>query len=345
MRRTASVDRMRELVMGLPEQLAEAEYRARGADLLLPRRRAAAARRFDRVVVAGMGGSAISGDLLRSLLAGTSGVPVQVCRDYRLPAGVTGRSLLVAISYSGNTEETLSAYRAARRTGCRFCAITSGGRLARSARRSGVPVIPVPPGLPPRAALGHLLASLLVCVERLGLTPGWGKALGETVSLLAGRRRGWLATARRTAGVLEDRLPLVYSTARLLDPVADRWRCQLNENAKVLCHSSVLPEHNHNEIVGLGAPGFLRGRTVIIGLLDRSTHRRVEQRLRHTLRITRGAYARYVGLRSEGRSTLARMMSLIMLGDLTSVELAARRGVDPMPVERIDELKRRMARG
>jgi glucose/mannose-6-phosphate isomerase len=149
--------------------------------------------------------------------------------------------------------------------------------------------------------------------------------------------------SRRLAGLLLNRLPVVYSTSRLLDVAADRWRCQLNENAKVLCHTSVLPEHNHNEIVGMGSPVPVARSTAIVTLRDRETHRRTRLRYRLLLDIVRGTYGRAVEIASDGRSRLERLFSLIMLGDLVSVELARLRRVDPMGVERIDELKRRLA--
>jgi len=336
---------MLELALGLPEQLAEAAVRAR--DVELGPLEAAGRRKpsFAGIVIAGMGGSAIGADLLRGLLADASVTPVFPCRDYRVPAVANERSLLVAISYSGDTEETIAAYRAARRRRCPAVVITSGGCLARMAHRARVPVVPVPGGLPPRAALGHLLASLLVTVERVGLSPSWRAALDEAVALLVARRGAWLRQATTLARNVAGNLPVVYSTARLLDAVADRWRCQLNENAKTLCHTNVLPEHNHNEIVGMGVPAYLARRSVLIGLFDPTTHPRTALRFRYALDITRGSYRRAFELHAEGRSALARVLSLVMIGDLLSVRLARERGVDPMPVERVAELKRRMARG
>lgn len=328
---------MFEMVLGLPGQMAEAGLTARKA-ALGPRRR------FDRVFVAGMGGSGISADIARGLLEQETAVPVAPCRDYTIPAAVTGDSLFIAVSYSGNTEETLAAFEQAAGRGCRMVAITGGGKLAEFAGRRGVPVVSIPPGLPPRAALGYLFASLLVTLERLGVCHSYRKDIEETVGLLERRKQAWRRRARSLAGIIRDRLPIVYSTSRLLDAVAERWRCQLNENAKVMCHVNAFPEHNHNEIVGMGAPEFLPKRSVVVALVDSGTHPRTRLRLGHVLDITRGTYARAVTLESNGESALARVFSLLMLGDLVSVELAALRGVDPMPVTRIDELKRRMAR-
>ncbi len=328
---------MLDMVLGLPEQMAEAAARSRGVKLGRPVKRGP-------VMVAGMGGSAIGADLARGLFWDEVPVSITTLRDYRAPAALDRSGLFVAVSYSGNTEETVTAFRDAVRARSRVVCITSGGTLAAQAARHGIPVVPVPGGLPPRAAVGHLFVSLLVTLERLGFCRSYDRDLAEAVGLAAERRAAWHRRAARLAGRLLDRLPLVYSTSRLLDPVADRWRCQLNENAKVMCHTSYLPEHNHNEIVGMGAPGLLAERSVVVGLLDRDTNPRTALRWRHLLAVTRGGYRQALALESEGRFRLARLVSLLMLGDLVSCELARLRGVDPLPVNRIDELKRRMAR-
>jgi glucose/mannose-6-phosphate isomerase len=329
---------MLDLVLGLPEQIAEAEVSARR--VALGRRRS-----YSNVVVAGMGGSAISGDICRTVLADVDPIPVFVCRRYDVPALVTDKTLFVGISYSGNTEETLSAIRHARRRGCDMVFITTGGKLGRMARRMAVPAVRVPSGLQPRAALGHLCTSLLVVLERLGICGPVGSALNEAVTLMVDRREAWLRHAGEIARKLEDNLPMVYGTAPLLEAVLDRWRCQLNENAEVMCHTSMLSEHNHNEVVGMGQPGWLARRSVIVALHDSSSPEQNRTRLAQVLDITRGSYREAIHVESEGRSSLARVFSLTMIGDLVSVELAALRGVDAMPVERIVELKRRMAGG
>jgi glucose/mannose-6-phosphate isomerase len=329
-------ERMLELAVSLPEQIEQAARNACGA-------RIGSAGRFDSVVVAGMGGSGIGARIVQGLLLDECPVPVHVCNDYDVPAAVCAKTLFVAVSYSGNTEETLSAYAQARKRGCRIVAITSGGKLGRSAGKAGYPVIAVPAGMPPRAALGHLFATLLVSLERSGVCKSHQRGLEEAVRLMRGRRESWLGRARTIAKHLDGRLPTIYSTSRILDAVADRWRCQLNENAGVLCHTNSFPEHNHNEIVGMGRPKHPGRNVVVIALLDRETHPRTRYRLDSVLDITEGAYNFAVRLESEGRSRLARVFSLVMLGDLVSVELARLTGKDAMEINRIDELKRRMA--
>lgn len=334
----SGTERMFELVLSLPGQLA-ASVAAAG------RFRPGRVRRFDNVVIAGMGGSAMGGDICRCLLLDESPVPVFVWRDYRIPKLVKGRTLFVAVSYSGGTEETLAAFEAARGRRARIVCVTSGGVLGRLAAEHGCPVVAVPAGMPPRAALGYLFGSLITVLHRFGVCRSFEADVAEAVRLMRRRGQIWRRRAKGLARLLKGRLPLVYSTSRLLDCVADRWRCQLNENAKVLCHTNVLPELDHNEIVGAGRPGFLAARSALVALLDRETHPRNRLRLAETVKVVGGGFGRTAQVQSEGRSALARIFSLIMLGDLTSCELARLSRVDAMPIARIDVLKRLMAGG
>jgi glucose/mannose-6-phosphate isomerase len=342
-------ERMLQLVMSLPEQIeqgAKAACRLPIADFRLSdanRQLSVASRRFDAVAVAGMGGSGIGARIVQGLLLDKLGVPFFVCNDYDIPAAITSKVLFVAVSHSGNTEETLSAYAQAQARGCCIVAITSGGELGRLAAKAGHPVVPVPGGMPPRAALGYLFSTLLVTLERLGVCESQQRGLEEAVRLMKRRRKTWLAEAKSIALHLVGRLPIVYSTSRMLDAVADRWRCQLNENAGVLCHTSMFPEHNHNEIVGMGGPRHPGRRNVVVALLDRETHPRTRFRLESVLDIAGQSYELAMRIVSEGRSRVARVFSLVMLGDFVSVELARLLGKDAMEIERIDELKRRMA--
>jgi glucose/mannose-6-phosphate isomerase len=290
-----------------------------------------------------MGGSGISARVVHGLLLDKLSIPLFVCNDYDIPAAVSAKTLFVAVSHSGNTEETLSVYAQAQARGCRIIAITSGGELSRAAAEAGYSVVAVPGGMPPRAALGYLFSILLATLERLGVCESQQRGLEEAVRLMKRRRGAWLAGAKTIALHLAGRLPIVYSTSRMLDAVADRWRCQLNENAGVLCHTNSFPEHNHNEIVGMGRPRNPGRRNVVVALLDRETHPRTRYRLESVLDIAGQSYELAMRIESEGRSRVARVFSLIMLGDFVSVELARLSGKDAMEIERIDELKRRMA--
>ena len=355
MNREQGTDQMLALAMSLPDQIEQGARAARSQKLearcqksevrilRTANRRLETDPSFDAVAVSGMGGSGISARIVHGLLLDKLGVPFFVCNDYDIPAAVSSKALFVAVSHSGNTEETLSSYAQAQAKGCPIVAITSGGELGRLAAKAGYPVVPVPGGMPPRAALGYLFSTLLVTLERLGVCESQQRGLEEVVRLLKRRRKAWLAEAKTIALHFGGRLPIVYSTSRLHDAVADRWRCQLNENAGVLCHTSLFPEHNHNEIVGMGRPENPGRDVVVVALLDRETRPRTRYRLESVLDITKQAYYLAMRLESEGRSRLARVFSLIMLGDLVSVELARLSGKDAMEIDRISELKRRMA--
>lgn len=328
--------RMEQLIAAMPEQLL--------VGFRLGRMNAVSRSRDLRLVlVAGMGGSGIGGRLAAGLFYETMAVPLLVSQDYSLPACAGKNTLCVAVSHSGNTEETVTAFRRALELGCKTVVIAGGGELARLGRECGCPLVLVPTGMPPRAALGFLFGTIIGLFDQLRLCPPQEESVAEATALMLARRCSWQRQARAIANSLHDRLPLVYSTTRLLDPVVLRWQSQLNENAKVLCHSHVLPEQNHNEIVGLGGPRFLTDRVVIVALSDVDAHPRNVRRLELLRTLTRQAGCRMVCLETEGQTPLARLLSLVMLGDYVSVELAKLSGVDSMAIPRIDALKKRMA--
>jgi glucose/mannose-6-phosphate isomerase len=298
------------------------------------------------VCVLGMGGSAVAGDLLQTLCDGQAPFPVHVVRGYTVPAWVGAETLVVASSYSGQTEETLAAFEAARARGARALVLTTGGELGARARREGLPWVRVPPGLLPRAALGYLLVPLVAVLEGLGADLGGPTAREEAVRVLA--EVGAELTpevpaaenpAKVLAALLVGRVPVIYGTDAT-GSVAYRWRTQLEENAKVLALSGVLPEMNHN-----GIEAWSRGPetpwTAVL-LRDAGEHPRVARRAALTREIvgTR-ACVREVWARGEGR--LARLLSLVLHGDWTSYYLALLRGVDPWAIDALEAFKRRMA--
>ncbi|MEO0071400.1 MAG: bifunctional phosphoglucose/phosphomannose isomerase [candidate division WOR-3 bacterium] len=326
-------ERMRDLILSLPEQLVEG-WRIGFDCPIFPRRG------FNNVVVAGMGGSAIGGDIVRALFLMESPIPVITWRDYKIPGIVTKDTLFFAISYSGETEETLSAYQEARHRGCQIVPITSGGTLERMSQKDGFCPVKVPGGMPPRAAIGFLSIPILAILYRVGLCRNYQKDVLKTSGLLRRRMRRWQKMSTALSAKLLGMLPIVYSTTRLLDVAAYRWCTQLNENAKVLCHTACLPEQNHNEIMGFGAPEFLSGRMVLVVLVDRDTPVRTIFRLRYTKRLIQNDCPNMILIKGEGQLPLTRLFSIIAIGDLLSVALAKRRSVDPMAIPRIDELKK-----
>lgn len=302
------------------------------------------------VVICGLGGSAIGGDLLRSYLAGDLAVPMVVNRTYTLPAFVGPRTLVIVSSYSGNTEETLAAHREALRRKAPTLCITSGGATARLAARSKATLVTVPGGLPPRAALGYSFFPLLVIFSRLGLIRRRERDISETLALLEEKSAEYgdagtsANRALQIADLLRGRVGVVYASTERFDAVATRWRGQIAENAKSLMFGHVLPEMNHNELVGWKSLTGPMGHMQALFLRDRGDHKRIQLRME----ITKQIVARYAGgvaeVWSEGKSLLARTFSLVHLGDWVSLYLAVLHREDPTPVEVIDHLKRELAK-
>jgi len=303
-----------------------------------------------RMAYLGMGGSAIGGDLLRALLEEAAGLPVSVHRSYRLPAILGPDTLAVAASYSGNTEETLSAYEDAVYLGCRLLVLTSGGRLLEKARGYRHSCVVIPPGLQPRAALGYLFLPAAVAAERLGLVQGFIRVAYEAVEYLEEKAGEWGRIssvgrnfAKQLASRLAGKIPVVYGTEGLLGVAAYRWKCQFNENSKIPAFHHVLPEMNHNEIVGWHRPDDFSRRVEVIFLLEEDDHPRVAKRVDITADILREKVSGVTVIRVGGRSRTEKLLGAILLGDFVSVYLALLNGVDPTPVESIALLKERMA--
>ncbi len=334
---------MRGLIESFPAQCREASRSALALRLSIPRR-------IENVVLCGLGGSAIGGDVVRSAAGESLRVPFLVSRDYTLPSFVAPSSLVFACSYSGNTEETLASYDEACRRGAAMFCITSGGGLAERARDDGHTVIPLPPGLPPRAALGFSSILLLGALCALGLIPDPSAQLEEAVRLLDAlvlRYRGDVPSesnrAKSMATSLQGRIVAVYGSSGILDAAAARWRGQIEENAKNLAFHHVIPEMNHNELVGWSKPEEELSRLAVVFLRDRREHPQVRRRFEATIETIAPRAGAVHEVWSEGESLLARILSVICLGDFVSLYLAYLNKVDPTPVDAIESLKQRLA--
>jgi len=329
----------------LPEQCSRALDTA--ADVPLP-----AGGTFQNIVVTGLGGSAIGGDLLRVYAFTCLDIPVTVNRGYTLPRFAGPRTLVLAVSFSGNTEETLGAYNEARRRGAAIVAVTSGGQLAAQARRDGVPLITVPGGIAPRSAIGYLFLPLLMLLDRLGLVNGIEAEAAEAVRILRELRIRYDLEApltenpaKQMAMNLQGRIPVIWGASTTTEAVAQRWKGQINENAKAPAYWNVLPELNHNEIVGFQAPTDNLHRIWLVFLRDPDDHPQVQKRFAVTREIVGKVVAGVSEVEASGKGLLARMFSLIYLGDYVSLYLACRYGINPGPVEVIDRLKSTLAKG
>ncbi len=303
-----------------------------------------------KIVIAGMGGSAISGDVIRCLAGATATVPVFVNRNYDLPAWVGADTLVIVSSYSGNTEESLAAYEQAQQAGARMICITSGGRLGEDARSKGYPVFALPPGYPPRTALVFLTVPLLKIFHALGYIGEFSAAVEETCSVIEGfwstyspesdpKHNVPLLVARQCEGLM----PVIYSCSGLLEVAGVRWRGQFSENAEVLAFSNTFPEMNHNEIVGWGLHPELDKAMQVIYLRDRADNERNQKRMDIVREIIETTSNPVLEIWSSGESSLARLFSTIFIGDLASYYAALVNGVDPTPVDTIDYLKKSLA--
>jgi len=296
------------------------------------------------VTYAGMGGSAVAGDILRSLFRDRLGVPVEVNRGPQLPAYCGPSTLLIASSYSGNTAETLAAFEEATARGCRVMALTSGGQLGHRASQLGVPVVGVPGGYMPRAALGHLAFGLLGALEAAGLLPRLAADVDEAVDEMA-RLITELAPevpttanpAKTIAATLGERTAVIWGAEGFAAVAAQRWRTQWNENAKLPAFAAAMPELDHNEVVGWSrGTGKHFG---VVALRHDGEHEEIAARFAASLEIPAEAGAEIVEVQASGRAPLAQLCSLIVLGDLSATYTGLARGVDPSPIEAIDRLK------
>lgn len=331
------------LIAGLPQQCRAAWDAGMAAPL--PER----AGDVMRVVVAGMGGSAIGGALARGLADLESPVALTVCRDYRLPAWVDVHTLVIASSFSGNTEETLSCVEDALERHAPLLAITTGGKLAQIAQAHHIPALTYAFAGQPRCALGYGFVGLLALLQRAGI-------IGEQASDLEAAVRAmeaWAAeispdvpeernAAKQMARALHGRIPVVYGAGFLTD-VAVRWKGQFNENSKTFAFAEALPEANHNAVEGYGLPAGSRERMAVVFLKSALLHPRVLDRIAVTADILerQGIPAGWVDAR--GDSALAHILTLVQFGDWVSYYLAMLNGQDPNPIPQIDYLKAQLA--
>jgi glucose/mannose-6-phosphate isomerase len=322
-------------VLGQPHQLEDALWRVESAGV----------ERIDApggLVVCGMGGSAIGADLARAAIGDGARRPLVASRDYAVPSWLGEDTLVLCSSYSGNTEETLAAYAAAGDRGAPRVVLTTGGQLAEAARADGVPVIGVPSGMQPRAAVAYMTVGALEVAAAAGVTDSLQSEIETASALLRSLAEEWGpdgapdSEPKTLANELRGQVPVVYG-ADLTAPVSVRWRSQLNENAEVPAFDGVLPEMDHNEICGWGQPTF-----TAIFLEDDDQHARVQRRVDLTAELVAAAGSPVARVSSRGETRVERLLSLVFLGDLVSLYLAVLNGVDPSPVARIDELKQRL---
>jgi len=305
----------------------------------------------NKVVILGMGGSAIGGDLASSLAGSESSTPVLVHRDYSLPAFVDAQTLVIASSYSGMTEETLSSFEQALKTKAKTLVITTGGRLKTIAEERGIPAFTFYYKAQPRAALPFNCLTILSFLQKLGFLGNRSADVAETVEVLqklSPKINEKAATshnpAKQLASKLHGHLPVIYG-ADILSEVARRWKTQINENSKAWAFYEAFPELNHNAVVGYQFPPELAGKIAVVMLNSPSLPERIRLRYRVTCQLLEQARVSYQIIESEGTSPLSQMMSLVLFGDYVSYYLAILYRIDPSPVKVIDYLKEQLAKG
>ncbi|MGZ5346546.1 MAG: bifunctional phosphoglucose/phosphomannose isomerase [Solirubrobacterales bacterium] len=318
---------MRDNVRAIPDHLRDALWRIESANL----------RPMDApaAIVCGMGGSAIGGDLASAALGDGLARPLMTVRGYGLPSWSPVGAAVLCSSYSGNTEETLACFDAAEALGAQRVVATTGGKLAESARAADVPVVGLPSGMPPRASVGYMFAVAAEHARLSGAAPGIHTEIDAAAAQLEERFDTLAESVVAIADRIGDAVPVIHG-ADLTVPIAYRWKAQVNENAKLPAFWTALPEANHNEIAAWGAGG---DRFAAVLLTDADQHPRIHERFAASAGVVGAGGAEAITVEAEGETRTARLLELVMLGDLVSLELAARRGVDPTPIEAIDGLK------
>jgi glucose/mannose-6-phosphate isomerase len=336
-------DDMLRRVRELPEQCADAWTLTQS--LKLPADYA----QVSNIVVLGMGGSAIGGDLTRTLAQDRCPIPITVSREYDLPAYAGKNSLVIGCSYSGNTEETLSAFAQAAKRGCKLLVITTGGQLAADAKAHKAPLLTFHYPAQPRGALGYGFIPLAAVLCKLGLIPDLKPDLDEAIALMRSLARSLTPDvgkaknpAKQMAVRFYEKLPVFYG-AGILSEVARRWKGQVNENAKGWAFYDVLPELNHNSVVGFELPKTLLPHLVVVSLEAPADHPRVQVRQRITRELLQKSGVAVETVQAQGKSALAQMLWTIHLGDYMSFYLAGLNNADPSPVALIAYLKQQLA--
>ena len=334
------------LLEDFPAQIAKANGVAKGVKL-------DNYEEISNIVFSGLGGSAIGGDVVRCCLADELSIPFVVNRDYHIPFFVSPKTLFFASSYSGNTEETISAYQMAKESKAKIIVMTSGGELKKLAESDGYPVIEIPEKtMPPRAALGYSFAPVLGVLSKIKLIKDKTRDIDEAIEVISGLRDELTGPkvpikdnlSKEIASELLGRYCAVYGWSTHLDCAITRLRNQLCENSKSLATSHFLPEMDHNEIMGFSHPKEMLKGTVVIFLRDKFDHPRIKDRIEITSQIIKDSVHKIINVDSKGKGLLARLCSLIYIGDFASYYLAILNKEDPTPVDEITYLKKELAK-
>jgi glucose/mannose-6-phosphate isomerase len=336
---------MRKLLYGFPHQ-GEAIAGLMG-DFKLP----SSYKEAKNIVVSGLGGSSVGGDLLKNFLRDKIKLPLIVNRSYTLPNWVDENSLLLCVSYSGNTEETLSTYIAGKKCRSKLVVISSGGKLSELAKKDGFPLFSIPEtGIPPRAALGYLFFPQLFVIKKLGFVNIQDGELSETVNTLKKLREEIdihspkeKNISKKLSEEIYQSVPLVYTTSDVLEGVGIRWKTQINENGKNPVYLGFFPELDHNEIMGWEGAEELTEKFSVILLRDKGESERMVKRINITSSLIKEKASKILEVYSKGEGLLSRMLSLVYIGDYVSFYLGILNGVDPTEINHISNLKKKLS--
>jgi len=341
--RSIDVQGMLELIYSFPEQCEEAIRLARESI------RGVRFHNILNVVVSGLGGSAIGGDMVKMVIAGKVSIPMFINKSYDMPNFVDEKTLVVVSSYSGNTEETLSAFEDALIRKAQIIAVTTGGELKRRAFEHEIPMITIPRGLPPRTALAYSFFSLMVILEEQGIIPkkhfnldgisDWLRTVCEKFSYKVPEEEN---EAKQLARKLYNHIPIVYGTCDITDAIALRWKGQVNENAKHPAFWNAFPELDHNEIMGFEGNKELTSKMFVVILRSPEESERIKKRIDITIDLIQGKTGGIVQIWPEGSSHIERVFYHILLGDYMSTYLAILNEKDPTDIGLMDTLKERM---
>lgn len=305
-------------------------------------------RKYSSIVFLGLGGSSIGADLIRTYLVDECPIPIHIVRDYHIPEFVNKDTLVFAVSYSGNTEETLSMVKNAVKKKAKIIAVTSGGTLSHLSKNNKLLTIVIPDGMPPRCALGYTLVPPLMVLGKLGIIKNKRKDIVEAIDVLSDAvETDFSCTSGKSkalslASRLYGKVPVIHAGPKHTDVIALRWRGQINENAKTYASSNIYPELNHNEIVGWYNPYSMLKKFIIVALKDKDDYSKITKRIDVTNGIFKKAGFQIVEVESKGKKLFSRMMYLVLLGDFVSFYLAIMTKIDPTPIGRISYLKKKL---
>jgi len=332
---------MKSILMGFADQYREAKNTVQNFKVPM------SFRQVKNIVISGMGGSAIGGDLLRTLFGDECPVPIVINRDYKIPGFVDDSTLFIAASYSGDTEETISAFECALEKKAKIISMSCGGKLHELSKEAGVLHFAVEKKkLQPRCAFGYLFVPMIFFLSKLNLITDQSQNIEETAEIINKAIANLSPDsptennqAKQLALALYNKLPVIYAPQSYFDVVAMRWKGQINENSKMMAFHNVIPEMNHNEIVGWGIPNDITQRCILIILTHKDESPKIKKRIDITKSLISQKGTQVIEIQAEGESLLAKALYLIYLGDFVSYYLAMLNEVDPTPIERIQTFK------